>query len=164
MTNSSGASSVAPEVGHFLLFPASHGGGFVTFCTLLKLIPTYIPGWGGSGLLWLVHNLFTAQLCISQLQPRSPGHSGEFNIYPMLKVGPCPRAPEPRSLLKARVVGASEHRNQMKKQFKSASLVSDTLQRLNFTFASIIKNSRFNYIFSLKSSFAAKIGLLIYAS
>ena len=27
---------------------------------------------------------------------------------------------------------------------------------------SFIKNSRFNYIFSLKSSFAAKIGLLIY--
>ena len=36
-------------VGHFLLFPAPHGGGFVTFCALFKLIPTYIPGWGGSG-------------------------------------------------------------------------------------------------------------------
>ena len=36
-------------MGHFLLFPAPHGGGFVTFCALLKLIPTYIPGWGGSG-------------------------------------------------------------------------------------------------------------------
>ena len=35
---------------HFLLFPAPHGGAFVTFCTLLKLIPTYIPGWGGGGL------------------------------------------------------------------------------------------------------------------
>ena len=36
-------------MGHFLLFPAPHGGGFVAFCMLLKLIPTYIPGWGGSG-------------------------------------------------------------------------------------------------------------------
>ena len=48
-TNSSGTSSVAPGVGHFLLFAAPHGGGFVSFCALLKLIPTYIPGWGGSG-------------------------------------------------------------------------------------------------------------------
>ena len=48
-TNSSGTSSVAPGVGHFMLFPASHGGGFVAFYALLKLIPTYIPGWGGSG-------------------------------------------------------------------------------------------------------------------
>ena len=39
----------APGVGHFLLFPAPHSGGFVTFCVLFKLIPTYIPGWGGSG-------------------------------------------------------------------------------------------------------------------
>ena len=39
----------APGVGHFLLFPAPHGRGFVAFCALLKLIPTYIPGWGGSG-------------------------------------------------------------------------------------------------------------------
>ena len=48
-TNSSATSSVAPGVEHFLLFPAPHGGGFVAFCALLKLIPTYIPGWGGSG-------------------------------------------------------------------------------------------------------------------
>ena len=48
-TNSSGTSSVAPGVEHFLLFPAPHGGGFVAFCALLKLIPTFIPGWGGSG-------------------------------------------------------------------------------------------------------------------
>ena len=48
-TNSSGTSSVAVGVGHFLLFPAPLGGGFVAFCALLKLIPTYIPGWGGSG-------------------------------------------------------------------------------------------------------------------
>ena len=54
-TNSSGTSSVAPGVGHFLLFPSPHGRGFVAFCALLKLIPTYIPGWGESGLLWLVH-------------------------------------------------------------------------------------------------------------
>ena len=107
--NSSGTSSVAPGVGHFLLFPAPHGGGFVTFCT-----PPISRGGVGRGLLWLVHNLFTAQLCISQLKPSSPGHSGEFNIYPVLKVGPSPRAQEPRSLLKARIVGASEHRNQMK--------------------------------------------------
>ena len=45
----SGTSSVAPEVGHFLLFPAPHGGEFVAFCALLKLIPTYVPGWDGSG-------------------------------------------------------------------------------------------------------------------
>ena len=44
-----GTFSVAPGVGHFLLFPAPHGEAFVAFCTLLKLIPTYIPGWGGSG-------------------------------------------------------------------------------------------------------------------
>ena len=54
VTNSSGTSSVAPGVGHFLLiFPAPHGGAFVAFCRLLKLIPTYIPGcvcvWGGGG-------------------------------------------------------------------------------------------------------------------
>ena len=36
-------------MGHFLLFPAPHGGGFVAFCALLKLIPTYILGWGGRG-------------------------------------------------------------------------------------------------------------------
>ena len=39
----------APGVGHFLLFPAPHGGVFAAFCALLKLLPTYIPGWGGSG-------------------------------------------------------------------------------------------------------------------
>ena len=57
-TNSSGTqSSVAPGVGHFLQFPAPQGGVFVALFTLLKLIPTYIPGWGGvgQGLLWLVH-------------------------------------------------------------------------------------------------------------
>ena len=48
-TNSSGTSSVAPGVGHFLLFPSPHGRGFVAFCALLKLIPTYIPGWGEGG-------------------------------------------------------------------------------------------------------------------
>ena len=48
-TNSSGTSSVAPGVGHFLLFPSPHGRRFVAFCALLKLIPTYIPGWCGSG-------------------------------------------------------------------------------------------------------------------
>ena len=48
-TNSSGTSSVAVGVGHFLLFPAPHGGAIVAFCTLLKLIRTYIPGWGGGG-------------------------------------------------------------------------------------------------------------------
>ena len=48
-TNSSGTPSVAPGVGHFLLFPALHIRGFVPFCALLKLIPTYIQGWGGSG-------------------------------------------------------------------------------------------------------------------
>ena len=36
-------------MGHFLLFATPHGGGFAAFCALLKLIPTYIPGWGGSG-------------------------------------------------------------------------------------------------------------------
>ena len=36
-------------MGHFLLLPAPHGGGFVAFCALLKLLPTYIPGWGGGG-------------------------------------------------------------------------------------------------------------------
>ena len=39
--------SVAPGVGHFLLFPALHGGAFVAFCRLLKLIPAYILGWRG---------------------------------------------------------------------------------------------------------------------
>ena len=34
------------RVGHFLPFSAPYGRAFVTFCTLLKLIPTYIPGWG----------------------------------------------------------------------------------------------------------------------
>ena len=38
-TNSSGTSSVVPGVGHFLLFPAPHGGGFVAFCELLHLYP-----------------------------------------------------------------------------------------------------------------------------
>ena len=42
-TNSSGISSVAPGVGLFLLFPVPHGGAFVAFYTLLKLIITYIP-------------------------------------------------------------------------------------------------------------------------
>ena len=48
-TNLSGTSSVAQGVGHFLLFPALHGGAFVAFCTLSKLIPTYIPEFGGRG-------------------------------------------------------------------------------------------------------------------
>ena len=52
-TNASGTSSVAPGVGHFLLFPAPHVGGFVAFCMQFvafctRLIPTYILGWGGS--------------------------------------------------------------------------------------------------------------------
>ncbi len=61
-TNPSGTPSVAPGVGHFLLFPAPHSGGFVTFCVLLKLIPTYIPGWGGSGftLTGALHNYTVA--------------------------------------------------------------------------------------------------------
>ena len=45
-TNSSGTSSVAPGVEHFLLFPAPHGREFVAFCTLLKPTPTYILEWG----------------------------------------------------------------------------------------------------------------------
>ena len=49
-TNSSRPSSVAPGVGHFLLFPAPHCGAFVAFCTLFKLISAYIPGWRGWGL------------------------------------------------------------------------------------------------------------------
>ena len=56
-------SSVAPRVGHFLLFPAPHGGGFVAFCALLKLIPTYIPGWGGSGFT-LTGALLTAEIFV----------------------------------------------------------------------------------------------------
>ena len=38
-----------------------------------------------------------------------------------------------RPVKKAPHSGASIHRNQMKKQLKSASFVKDTLQRLNFT-------------------------------
>ena len=45
-TNSSGISSFAPGVGRFLLFPACMMGHLSLFCTLLKLIPTYIPGLG----------------------------------------------------------------------------------------------------------------------
>ena len=44
-TNSSG-----PRGGAF----SANGGGFVAFCALLKLIPAYIPGWSGSGLLWCI--------------------------------------------------------------------------------------------------------------
>ena len=114
-----------------------------------------------------LRNLFTAQFCISQLKPRSPGHRGEFNILPSVKswsISPCP---EPRSLLKARVVGASGY-------IRTPEPDEETIQigivrlghvaKVKLYLRSIIKNSRFNYIFSLKSSFAAKIGLLIYAS
>ena len=72
-TNSSGTSSVAPGVGHFLLFPSPHGRGFVAFCTLLKLIPTYIPRWGGSGFTLtgaLVHNVM-AELDPEGLEARN---------------------------------------------------------------------------------------------
>ena len=62
---------------------------------------------------------------------------------------------------KPRIVGASEHRKQMKKQFKSASFVSDMLQRLNFTRFCSLKTPGSTFFF-LKSSFAAKIGPLIY--
>ena len=73
---------------------------------------------------------------------------------------PAPQGQE--TCYKPRVVGASEHRKQMKKQFKSASLGSDMMQRLNFThFRSLKTPGSTIYIF-LKSSFAAKIGLLIY--
>ena len=48
-TNSSGTSSVAPGGRALSLLAAPHGGEFVAFCTLLKLIPTYVPWWGRSG-------------------------------------------------------------------------------------------------------------------
>ena len=49
----------------------------------------------------------------------------------------------------------------MKKQFKSPSFVSDTLQRLNFIRFRLLKTAGSTiYFFLLKSSFAAKIGLL----
>ena len=69
----------APGVGHFLLFPAPHGGGFVAFFALLILIPTYIPGWGGSGFT-LTGALSTGQiqrLCCQPFLTRS---------WPCLKV------------------------------------------------------------------------------
>ena len=34
---------------YFLQNISPHGGAFFTFGTLLKLIPTYIPRWGGVG-------------------------------------------------------------------------------------------------------------------
>lgn len=43
-------STTNPGVGHFLLFRGA-GALFVAFCTLLKLIPTYIPGWRRGGFL-----------------------------------------------------------------------------------------------------------------
>ena len=80
-TNSSGTSSVALGVGHFLLFPAPHGGGFVAFCALLKLSPTYIPGWDGSGFTLtgalVVRNM---QICIACVITQS-GDSNEAKIY-----------------------------------------------------------------------------------
>ena len=36
-------------MGHLLPFPNPHGGVFVTFYALLKLIPTHTPGWGRWG-------------------------------------------------------------------------------------------------------------------
>ena len=54
--------------GHFLLFPASHGGRFVAFGTLLKLIPTYAPGWGRSGFT------LTGALVIFSLENFKQGH------------------------------------------------------------------------------------------
>ena len=48
-----------------------------------------------------LRDLFTAQLCISQLKPRFLGHSGELNIYPALKDDLFPHASGPSSLLKA---------------------------------------------------------------
>ena len=50
----------------------------------------------------------------------------------------------------------------MKKQFKSASFVSDMLQRLNFIRFCSLKTPGSTFFFFLKSSFAAKIGPLIY--
>ena len=47
-----------------------------------------------------LRNLFTAQLCISQLKPWSSRHSGECNSYPVLKDYLFPRAPGARNLLK----------------------------------------------------------------
>ena len=69
-TNSWGTSSVATGVGHFLLFPAPHGGGFVAFCALLKLIPTYIPGLGGSGFTF-TGALRSSENCIVGVASRS---------------------------------------------------------------------------------------------
>ena len=60
--------SVAPGVGHFLLFPALHGGAFVAFCTLLKLIPTYIPGWGWGSGFTLTGALFLLFVIFSYLE------------------------------------------------------------------------------------------------
>ena len=36
-------------MGHFLLFPAPHGGTFVAFCTLLKQSPPISRGGEGGG-------------------------------------------------------------------------------------------------------------------
>ena len=46
-TNSSGTSSVAPGVGHFLLFPAPHGWGICRFLHAIKTNPHLYPrvGW-----------------------------------------------------------------------------------------------------------------------
>ena len=62
--------------------------------------------------------------------PDSRDTAGNFYIYPVLKdsLFSC------KTCLKPRIVGASEHWNKMMKQLKLASFVSDTLQRLNFTY------------------------------
>ena len=82
----------------------------------------------------------------------------------MLKDDLFPRAPEPRNLLKAPHSGGirTSEANEETVQIGIVRLGHDAKVKL-YPF-SFIKNSRFNYIFSLKSSFAAKIGPLIYTA
>ena len=74
-----------------------------------------------------LRNHFTTLLCISQWKPRFPGYSRKFNIYRVMIRMMMMMMMVKKPVLKPRIVGASEHRNQIKKQLKSASFVSDTL-------------------------------------
>ena len=63
-------------------------------------------------------------------------------MYAVLKMAYFPAPGTTKPVRRTRIAGASKHRNQMKKLLKSASFVSDTLERLIFNcFRFYSKNS-----------------------
>ena len=92
-------------------------------------------------------NLFTAQVCISQLKPWSSGHGGESNIYPVFKDDLFPLAPGPRNLLKAPHSGGIWTPEANEETIQIGIVRLRHIAKVKLYLFSFIKNSRFNHFF-----------------